>query len=80
MSLLTHGQTSQDSKDVAEADADKFSEENTNTEHVEDGQVIRRFVESVSSVQKSLTSHSFLSMRLEAMQQFAADCRTWRRR
>jgi len=80
VSILTHGQTSQDSKDVAEADADKFSEENTNTEHVEDGQVIRRFVESVSSVQKSLTSHSFLIMRLKAMQQFATDCRTWRHR
>ena len=77
MSILAHGQTSQDSKDVAEAD--KFSEENTNTEHVEDEQVIRRFVESVSSVQRSLTSHSFLIMRLEAMQQFAADCCTWRR-
>lgn len=77
MSILAHGQTSQDSKDVAKAD--KFSGENTNTEHVEDEQVIRRFVESVSSVQRSLTSHSFLIMRLEAMQQFAADCRTWRR-
>ena len=59
------GKTSQDSKDVAEAD--KFSEENTNTEHMEDEQVIRRFIESVSTVQKSQVSFSFIAMRIRAL-------------
>jgi len=52
--------TSQDSKDVAEDD--KLSEDNTNTEQMEDEQVVRRIIESVSPVQKSHMYYSFSTL------------------
>jgi len=55
--------TSQDSKDVAEDD--KLSEDNTNTEQMEDEQVVRRIIESVSPVQKSCMYSSFSTLESE---------------